>query len=312
MNHGKKMIGGGFMFWIIILLVFVIIILITYILLYKKGMKYIIERLQFIRTHDTNMNITLQMQHKQLNDLAIELNKIIIDNKNERISITKAGQDFKEGLTNISHDLRTPLTSIAGYVQMLESEKISQQKKQEYYSIIRRRIDVLVKMLDELYDYARIESDEYQLKLERININNILTDVISLFYYDFIARSEEPFINIPAKPIYINVDKDAITRVFQNLIKNHLTHGTGAISISVEEVEKRVYICFKNHAPDLDRDDVQKLFNRFYTADKSRSKKTTGLGLVIVKNLVSRMNGKVEAAVANTYLTINIIFNKND
>lgn len=300
------------MVWIIILLVLVIIILITYMLLYIKGIKYIIERLRFIRTHNTNMKISLQMQHKQLNDLAIELNQIIIDNKNERISITKAGQDFKEGLTNISHDLRTPLTSIAGYVQMLESEKISKQKKDEYYSIIRGRIASLVKMLDELYDYARIESDEYQLNPEKINVNNILTDVISLFYYDFIARGEEPIINIPAKPIYINADKDAITRVFQNLIKNYLTHGAGAFSITVGEVEEKVYICFKNYAPGLDHDDVEKLFNRFYTADKSRSKKTTGLGLAIVKNLTIRMNGKVEAALANTYLSINIIFNRID
>ncbi|MDF2543856.1 MAG: signal transduction histidine kinase [Herbinix sp.] len=298
------------MLWLVIILLFVIGILIAYILLYKRGIRNIIQKLQFIREHETNMNINLQINYKELNELAKELNYIMNNYKNEKAFITRAQQEFKEELTSISHDLRTPLTSIAGYVQMLESERTSKEKKEEYYAIIRGRIDTLVKMLDELYEFARIESDEYQLHMEKININNVLTDAISLYYYDFVSRGEEPIINIPTKPIYISADKDAITRVFQNLIKNYLTHGAGAISITVREEDKQVYICFKNYAPGLDHEEANKLFNRFYTADKSRTKKTTGLGLAIVKNLVIKMKGRVEAYVENSYLIINIILPK--
>jgi signal transduction histidine kinase len=205
--------------------------------------------------------------------------------------------------------LRTPLTSIAGYVQMLESEKTSKEKKSEYYNIIRRRIETLVKMLDEFFEFTRIESDEYPLQLEKINAGNVLADVISLFYYDFISKGEEPNIQIPSTPIYIHADKDALTRIFQNLIKNYLNHGTGNISISIKEEGNHVCITFKNYAPNIDSKEAESLFKRFYTADKSRTKKTTGLGLSIVKNLVAKMNGKVEAYVEDSFLIINVTFN---
>ena len=295
------------MLWFTIGLIAIIVVLIVYLMLYRRVIRIMTKKLHFIRQHETNMNINLPMRLKVLDELAAELNYIMNNYKNEKNIITKAQQEFKEELTNISHDLRTPLTSIAGYVQMLESEKTSSQKKEEYYDIIRRRIDSLVKMLDELYDFARIESDEYQLSIGKINISNLLTEVISLFYYDFTLRGEEPFISIPSKPIYINGDKEAISRVVQNMIKNYLTHGTGAISISVEEQGHDVWISFKNPAPGLEKEAAEKLFHRFYTVDQSRTKKTTGLGLAIVKNLVTKMNGRVESSVSNSELIITII-----
>lgn len=298
------------MLWLtIIILILVIGVLFTYILLYKRGIREIAKKLQFIRNNDTNMKINLPNKIKEINELAIQLNHIISYYKTEKIAISKAQHEFKEEITNISHDLRTPLTSIAGYVQMLESEKTPKEKKVEYYSIIRMRIETLVKMLDEFFEFTRIESDEYPLQLEKINVNNVLTNVISLFYYDFISKSEEPIIQIPSTPIYIYADKDALIRIFQNLIKNYLNHGTGNISISAKEGEKHVCIGFKNYAPNIDQAEAERLFKRFYIADKSRTKKTTGLGLAIVKNLVTKMKGEIEAYVEDSYLIINIIFN---
>lgn len=127
-------------------------------------------------------------------------------------------------------------------------------------------------------------------------------------YYDFLSKGEEPNIHIPAKPIYIHVDKDALKRIFQNLIKNYLNHGTGSISISIKEEGNQVSISFKNYEPGIDRAETEKLFKRFYTGDQSRTKKTTGLGLSIVKNLVAKMNGEIEANVEGSFLIINITF----
>lgn len=292
---------------IIIMLIIVIGVLSAYILLYKREIGDIVKRLQFIRDNDTNMKINLKLKAKEINELAIRLNHLINHYKIENIAISKAQHEFKEEITNISHDLRTPLTSIAGYVQMLESESTPKEKRAEYYSIIRRRIDTLIKMLDEFFEFARIESDEYPLQLEKVNVSNVLADVISLFYYDFLAKGEEPSIQISSAPIYIYADKDALKRVFQNLIKNYLNHGTSSISISVKEERNHVYISFKNYAPDIDNEEAERLFKRFYTADKSRTKKTTGLGLAIVKNLVTKMNGEIEAYVEDSFLVIKII-----
>lgn len=298
------------MLWlIIIILILVIGVLTVYILLYKREIRNIVKRLQFIRDNDTNKKINLQFTVEEINELAIQLNYIINYYIIEKISISKVQHEFKEEITNISHDLRTPLTSIAGYVQMLESEKTPKGKKAEYCSIIRRRIDTLVKMLDEFFEFTRTESEEYPLQLEKVNVNNVLIDVISMFYYDFISKGEEPNIQIPSKPICIYADKDALTRIFQNLIKNYLNHGTGNISISAKEEGNQMRISFKNYASNIESSEAENLFKRFYTADESRTRKTTGLGLAIVKNLVNKMNGKIEAYVEDSFLIINITFN---
>lgn len=297
------------MLWVIIIVLTLVIgVLCAYILLYKKEIGYIVKRLQFVIENDTNMKINLQVKMKETNELAIQLNHIIDYYRIEKIAISKAQHEFREEITNISHDLRTPLTSIAGYVQLLESEKTPKEKKAEYYNIIRRRIDTLIKMLDEFFEFTRIESDEYKLQLEKVNVSDVLSDAITLFYYDFISKDKEPSIQIPPRPIYIYADKEALTRIFQNLIKNYLDYGTGNISISVKEEKEHICISFKNYAPDIDNAEAERLFKRFYTADKSRTKKTTGLGLAIVKNLVAKMNGEVDAYVEDSYLIINIIF----
>lgn len=293
---------------LIIMLILVIGLLSAYIIFYKREIRDIVKRIRFIRDNDTNKKISLQMKSKEMNELAVQLNDIISYYKAEKTAVSKAQHEFKEEITSISHDLRTPLTSIAGYVQMLEAENVSAEKKAEYYSIIRGRIETLVRMLDEFFEFARIESDEYQLQLEKINVNNVLADVISLFYYDFLSKGEEPNIQIPSKPIYIHGDKEALKRIFQNLIKNYLNHGTGSISIFVKEEEKQVNISFKNYAPDIDSEEAEKLFKRFYTGEKSRTKKTTGLGLAIVKNLVAKMNGEMKARVEEAFLIITLTF----
>lgn len=296
------------MFGLIIILVLIIGVLSVYIFLYKREIRNISKRLQFIRNTDTNMKINLQTKVKEINVLAIQFNHLINTYKIEKVAISKAQQEFKEEITNISHDLRTPLTSIAGYVQMLESENTPAEKKAEYYRIIRRRIESLIQMLDEFFEFTRIESDEYPLQLKKINVSIVLADVISLFYYDFLSKGEEPSLQIPSTPIYIYADKDALTRVFQNLIKNYLNHGTGSIFIAVKVEGNRVCIRFKNDAPNVDKAEAERLFERFYTSDQSRTQKTTGLGLAIVKNLVAKMHGEIEACVEDSSLVINMTF----
>ena len=296
------------MLWlIIIILILVIGVLSAYILLYKREIKTIVKRLQFIRENDTNKKINLQIKVKEINELAIQLNHLINYYRTEKIEISKAEHKFKEEITNISHDLRTPLTSISGYVQMLESNNVSAEKRAEFYSTIKRRIASLINIMDEFFEFTRLESGEYPLDLEKTNVNNALSDVISQFYYDFLSKGEEPSIQIPPEPIYIYADKDALMRIFQNLIKNYLNHGAGNISILVKEEENNVCISFKNYAPNIDNAEAERLFQRFYTTDKSRTKGTTGLGLAIVKNLVNIMNGEIKTYVEDSFLIINII-----
>ncbi|WP_152966758.1 sensor histidine kinase [Sporosarcina globispora] len=292
---------------IIIILILVIGLLLAYILLYKKEIRDIAKKVELINSNDTNKKISVQINSKEIRELAYQLNDMIGHYKNENIKIAKAQQEFKEEITNISHDLRTPLTSIAGYLQMVESEKTPERKK-EYHGIIRRRVNTLIKLLDEFFEFTRIESDEYILQFEKINVSNVLTETVSLFYYDFIAKDSEPIMDMPTRLIYISADKGTLKRIFQNLIQNYLNHGTGNLYVSVKEDGKHVCISFKNHAINMDNETAERLFQRFYTADKSRNKRTTGLGLAIVKNLINQMNGEIKAYIENSFLVINIKF----
>lgn len=280
----------------------------VYLLLLKRELRSIVRQLQFIREHDTNQKLSLRLQVKEITELAKNLNHLISQYKLEKAALAKAQQKFKEEITNLSHDLRTPVTSISGYVQMLEAEKVSPAKKAEYFGVVRGRIETLIRMLDEFFEFARIESDEYPLQLEKINASQVLVEVLALFYEDFVAKGEEPSLQIPSRPMIIQADRDALARIFQNLIKNYLNHGTGSLRIAVEEEEGGVSLRFQNQAPDLGEGEVERLFERFYTADRSRTKKTTGLGMAIVKNLANKMKGRVEAHLQDGVLTIRISF----
>lgn len=295
--------------WILVwLLLFVAIVLCIRLYLYKKQIYKLKEQILFIRTEDTNQRLTLQTHFKDLDDFIGDVNHLIQTHRELEIFLEKTNRNFKETITSISHDIRTPLTSAIGYIQMLKKEDIPEEKRKEYIEIIQKRILAVKKMLDQLFEFARIESGELELLEETININNILRDSVSLFYDDYIAKGEEPEIVIPEKPYQIIGDKAAIKRVFENIIYNSLIHGIGKYGIVLEQKADKIRICFSNQTNSIEVQDIDCIFERFYTTDHSRTKKTTGLGLSIAKSLVERMNGSIQAGLAADMFFIVIEF----
>lgn len=278
----------------------------AYLYLYKKNIKIISQKLDFIINNNTNILLTTDFSSKELNEMINLINSSLTSNKKMINLVKKTNKNFKNTIISVSHDLRTPLTSAGGYVQMLSNENISCDKKCEYIRIINERIKNVRKLLDQLFEYARIESNELELNEEKINIKNIFYDVISLYYQDYNNKNVEPQIIIKDSPYFIKGDEDAVRRIFSNIIYNSLVHGEDNYKIQVIENDDSCEFVFSNRSSTISESDMEFIFNRFYTSDKSRTKKTTGLGLSISQLLTEKMGGSIKASLNENVFSISI------
>lgn len=287
-----------------VLAVILAVIVTAYLCCFKKQIKDLNNQLNFIKNKDTNLRLTTQIPIKEMNHLVSEINFILNIHQETEVRIKRMDKNFRETITSVSHDIRTPLTSVAGYVQMLKKEDLPEEKRKEYVGIIQKRIGVVQMMLNQLFEYARIEAGELELLKEEVNINNLLRDMISMFYNDFCKKDENPYIVIPDEPYVIQGDKDALKRIMENLIHNSLIHGEGNYKIISEKGIGFYRMTFENETYSIEKEDIDQLFERFFTTDKSRTKKTTGLGLAIAKKLVEKMDGRIYARLVEKQFAI--------
>lgn len=256
----------------------------------------------------TNRRLTSYCSIGETENLIHQINKLIEQHKKESIQLKNENRIYRESITSISHDIRTPLTSSKGYLQMLQKDEISQEKREEYLKIVECRLDSLTDMLNQLFEYARIEAGEMQLEPELINAGNLFAETIFMFYEDFSSRNFEPKVCITEKPCMIMADKRAYVRIIENLMKNALVHGKGDFSFSLEEENGQCVIKISNQTNTVEMGDIDRIFDRFYTTDQSRTKKTTGLGLAIVKRFATQMGGDARAYLKKERFTIEVSF----
>ncbi|MEG0614830.1 MAG: HAMP domain-containing sensor histidine kinase [Oscillospiraceae bacterium] len=278
------------------------------ILLYKRQIYSIAKQIEFIQENDTNLEIRIGTAFSEVRELSKKINLFLNKQKKARRESERKSKEFKETITNISHDLRTPLTSVVGYIKLLKKPNISQEKRSEYLEIIDARTASLKKMLDQLFEFARIEANEFIFNVETVNVNNILCDTFSMFYDDFTKIGIEPQIAIPEEQFVISADKEALSRVFENVINNALKYGEDSVSVTLKRKGDFCEIEFKNRTDQIRETEIDQIFDRFYTSDRSRSKKTTGLGLSIAKLFVKNMGGEIWADYHNGFFLIGISF----
>ena len=163
-------------------------------------------------------------------------------------------------------------------------------------------------LLDQLFEFARIEADELKLNCRNTDIHSVLRDVVASYYGDFEQKKCVPHIVIPNSPAIIWGDPDALARIFSNVVYNALVHGEGNYQITAALEEAQTVITVKNASSSIQQEDIPHLFDRFYTTDQSRTKKTTGLGLAIAQRLVTRMGGQISASLQNGIFAIQIVF----
>ena len=294
---------------LLIIVLCIIIILETIIFLkYQRQVRNICRQLKFVMKNDSNMLITGEIFHGGFGELIETLNQILVVRRNEKKHYMDKEKAISDTYTNISHDIRTPLTSLDGYFQLLRYCK-SAQEQEHYIEIIEERIHSLNEMLEELFLFTKLKNESYQLKLEICCVNQVVKQTIFSYFDEWIAKGIEPDIQITNQLLYMNGNEQAIRRCLQNVIKNALDHGTESLGIYLGEEEGKICIKIWNKVENPETIDTDKVFVRFYKADEARSRTSSGLGLSIAKEFVELMDGEIRAEFDNNLFYIIFCFN---
>ena len=251
---------------------------------------------------ETNTLIDISSNDKYMRELAASINIQLRKLREERHFFIEGNAELKNAVTNITHDLRTPLTAICGYLDLLEQEEKS-TTIERYIEIIRNRADLLTELIEELFRYSVIISGERLVVREPIAINGILEESIAAFYTTLNKRGIVPNIKITQAKIVRSLDRSSLIRVFSNLLNNAIKYSDGDLDITLTDSGE---VIFANTASRLNEVQVGKLFDRFYTVEAAR--KSTGLGLAIARTLIEQMNGTISAKYENGRLSICIFF----
>ncbi len=282
-----------------------VIALVIKIIVMKGSAREIAEKLSEKLSVDTNTLIDISSGDRDMKRLADELNKQLRLLREERLRYLRGDMELKRAVTGISHDLRTPLTAISGYLDMLENEDKSENAAR-YLGIIRERTETLKTLSEELFSYSLITAasdNGITPEYDDVSLNAAVEDSVLAFCAVLTKRGITPEITLPESKVTRRLDKKLLSRILSNIISNAVKYSDGDLEITLDSGGTLV---FQNHAAALDEISVKRLFDRFYTVENAGG--STGLGLSIAKTLTELMNGEINARYADGKLFIELMF----
>ena len=281
-----------------------VLFLLLYLLLLRHSIREAANELEEKLRTDTNTLISISTGDHAVQALAAQINKQLRALRKERLKLQNGNTELTDAVTNVSHDLRTPLTAICGYLDLLEQEPQSEKAKR-YLAVIRERTDSMRSLTEELFQYSVLTATADALRSEPVCLNDILEQSLAGFYGALTVRGIVPDIQMPSEKVVRQLDAGALRRVFDNILSNAVKYADGDLAVRLlpdGSVE------FSNTARSLSRVQVERLFDRFYTVEAARS--STGLGLSIARLLTEEMGGRITADYKNDALTIRAAFPK--
>ena len=290
------------LFTVIGILLLLILSLSAKVYFLRKSANEISEAFRDRLTADTNTLIDISSRDRCMRKLATDINIQLRLLRSQRNLYLSGDRELKDAVTNISHDLRTPLTAICGYLELLKKEDQSDAIRR-YLTIITERTEAMKALTEELFRYSVIASTSDSMELVPVNINHVLEESIAANYAALSNAGITPEIIIPKEAVHRSLNRAALIRIFNNLITNAVRYSDGDLTIELREDAR---ISFSNTAAELDEIQVGKLFDRFYTVESARQ--STGLGLSIAKILTEQMGGEISANYAGNRLSILLIF----
>lgn len=275
-----------------------VIVLCVRLFFYKKNIVKMTENVNIINASKTNNLVTTKSNDKTFLSLVNAVNVNIRKCNEFEYKIAREENKLVSTITNLSHDLRTPVTSILGYTQMLSKGKLDEAQSR-YVNVISARIKTLKELIDELYEYS-LAYEEHEVNLQRVDIRKLIEETVLSYYEDFVRNNFDVRIDMGETPIYYDVDLFDIRRVLINLIGNAIKYGHTVFKIEYTDGA----FLFRNRVTGMDAIDVYHIWDRFFTVARSRTNGSTGLGLSISKKLVENMGGTMEAVLEEDMLSI--------
>lgn len=268
----------------------------------RRGLDALGEGLRRCLDEESNVLLSVTDRDKHLRRLAVTMNRELRLLRQQRHRFVAGDRELKEAVANVSHDLRTPLTAVCGYLDLLEKEELSPNAAR-YTAVIRERAETMRSLTEELFRYSLLVSPERELHLEPLSLNTALEESLAAVYALLNQRGVEPRITMPEQPVLRSLDREVLSRVLANLLQNAARYSDGDLEVSLSPGGE---LRFSNRASGLDEVQVGRLFDRFYTVESARG--STGLGLSIARALTERMGGSIRAEYQNGRLSITLSF----
>ena len=290
---------------LIILFAILFFLSITALLLYRRQVRGLSEQLKDLEP-GSNQKLTCSVRDRNILSLCRLVNTYIDSQQKLVLQAREAEEELNYTIASVSHDIRTPLTGASGYMQMAEKTE-DPDKRKEYCRIVRGRLKDLEQLLDQLFLYTKLTSQEISLQMEPVSLFPLVCEVLTGFYGKFQEQNREPSLDFQEEAIQIQGDSSQLKRVLGNLVSNSLSYGLGTLFI----VQKGNTLTFSNKVKDPGSIDPDQMFVRFYRGDPSRNASKSshaGLGLSIARELTQAMGGKIEARLHEDILEIVLTF----
>ena len=276
--------------------------LLAYLLVLRHSLREAAEELDEKLRTDTNTLISISSGDQAMQSLVTHINRQLQALRRERLRLHSGNAELTAAVTNVSHDLRTPLTALCGYLDLLEQEPQTEVAAR-YLAVIRERTDAMRALTEELFRYSVLTATADELHTEPVCLNDVLEQSLAGFYGALSARGITPSVQLPEEKVIRPLDAAALRRVFDNILSNAAKYSDGDLAVVLAPDGK---VTFSNRASALSRVEAARLFDRFYTVDSARG--STGLGLSIAKLLTEKLHGTISADYENETLRICIAF----
>lgn len=288
---------GEYLLLILIILCLLIALAACLLKFYELRHKFddLTEILSDIQTEHTNKKLLIK-ETDMLAPLVFQINHIVYAYEEKLRDLKSAEETNKQLMTSLSHDVRTPLTTLIGYLDAVHSSLVTGKEQDEYVETARQRAYDLKDYIDVLFDWFRLNSNEFTLSIEKVELTELTRNILKDWIPVFLEKSLQYDIEIPEEQVMVKIDPDGYTRVINNLVQNVLAHShADKIEFIVSVLSQQVMIHIIDNGIGIEKEDLPHIFDRLYKCDKGRSEKGSGLGLAIVYQMVDRMGGSILA-----------------